>query len=86
MIREITVRVKKQYRSCVEPYAQYTNHPAWSVVEQALDDLVENQDIAELTLRRKIVGYLIKRLNEQKLLRPSRKITGKLPLPTGDDL
>lgn len=36
----------------------------WEVVDAALDDLVENQDIQETTRREYIVGYLVKRLLE----------------------
>lgn len=49
------------------PYTAYARTPIWQVVEKAIDDLVENGDLAELTRREYIVGYLTKQLAERDL-------------------
>jgi hypothetical protein len=41
-------------------YEQYKNSPLWKIIEKAIDDLVENQDLKETTSRDLIVGYLVK--------------------------
>lgn len=41
---------------------------AWSVIENALLDLVDNQDIIENTKKEYIVGYLLKCLIENGCL------------------
>ena len=47
------------------PYHQYETTLAWKIINQAVSDLVENQDIQETTARVYIVGYLVKRLVEE---------------------
>ena len=44
------------------PYDRYRNTELWRKVEEAIHDLVENQDISETTRREYIVGYICKKL------------------------
>jgi hypothetical protein len=44
------------------PYEQFENSRVWIILNKAIDDLVENQDITETTRRELIVGYLCKKL------------------------
>ena len=50
----------------------YKTNPAWSVVEKALDELVDNQDIVFQTVPDYVIGYIVKKLEESKK-RPIRK-------------
>jgi hypothetical protein len=45
-------------------YDEFRTSPAWAVIDRALSDLVENQDLVEGTLRYHIVGYIVKQLTE----------------------
>lgn len=45
-------------------YEKYENTELWKKVNQILDELVENQDIEEITKREYIVGYICKKLIE----------------------
>jgi len=42
------------------PYENYKNNELWQVVEKALDDLVENQDIVLQTVDDYVIGYIVK--------------------------
>jgi hypothetical protein len=53
------------------PYKKYMDHPAWTVMEQAVVDLVENEDLELLTPARYVIGSLLKPLSESKLLPPT---------------
>jgi hypothetical protein len=44
------------------PYDLYKETKEWKIVEKAIQDLVENNDIAETTGRDYIVGYICKQL------------------------
>ena len=46
------------------PYKQFENTPLWGVINKGVDDLVENEDIEEMTKREYIVGYLCKLVSE----------------------
>lgn len=46
------------------PYEKHENTKQWKKVNQVIDELVENQDIEELTKREYIVGYICKKLAE----------------------
>ncbi|MGH2318840.1 hypothetical protein ACRC6Q_13840 [Planococcus sp. SE5232] len=48
------------------PYEKYENTELWKKIDQALDELVENQDIEEITKREYIVGYICKKLIEKE--------------------
>jgi hypothetical protein len=50
----------------IEPsgYDEFRTSPAWAVIDSAISDLVENQDLVEGTLRYWIVGYIVKQLTE----------------------
>ena len=46
------------------PYEKYENTELWKKIDQAIDKLVENQDIEETAKREYIVGYICKKLIE----------------------
>ena len=46
------------------PYKKYMKSRLWKVVETALDDLEENQDIVFQTPQEYVTGYLVKALRE----------------------
>jgi hypothetical protein len=50
------------------PYIEYESHPLWKIVENAIEDLVKNDDLVEKTGREYIVGYIceqiLKNVNE----------------------
>lgn len=46
------------------PYEAWEGTRVWSTLEAALAELVENQDLKEMTRREYIVGFLAKRLAE----------------------
>lgn len=75
MTTKITVQMKPVRKYAREPYAQYKNHPAWKVLDRAIEDLVENQDLVETTVRKCIIGYLIKRLVAHGLLKDPVELT-----------
>lgn len=59
------------------PYGNFFGTKTWSVVDKAIQDLVENQDLEELTHRSYIVGYLCKWLSKTKGLHVITKVRGK---------
>ena len=50
------------------PYMQYEALRVWSVLDRAIDELVENKDLQETTARRYIVGFLCKALDDAGLV------------------
>jgi hypothetical protein len=46
------------------PYKKFENTPLWNIINKAIDDLVENDDIEEKSKREYIVGYISKVINE----------------------
>jgi hypothetical protein len=54
-------------------YQEYEDTPAWDVIDEGISALVANQDIKELTHRRNIVGYLVKRLVEAKVIMATKQ-------------
>ena len=50
------------------PYSEFLNTSVWDVLDQAIQDLIDNQDIEETTDRKLIVGYILSKMNENKLL------------------
>lgn len=51
------------------PYKKLETHPAWNILEQAIADLVDNDDIIEQTPREYIVGYILKVLKRNDILK-----------------
>ena len=51
------------------PYKEFQDTEAWSVVDNAIEQLVENKDLMETTARRYIVGFILKQLDDNKLLK-----------------
>jgi hypothetical protein len=49
-------------------YLEFRDYPAWTVVDRAINDLIENQDIDETTVHELIVGYIVKSLVEAGVL------------------
>ena len=54
------------------PYDKCKENRAWPVVEEALNELVDNQDIVFQTVPDYVIGYIVKKLEESKK-RPIRK-------------
>ena len=53
-----------------EVYSEFQNTRAWSVVDQAIQGLFENQDIDKRTHTHYIVGYIVKALSDAEILAP----------------
>jgi hypothetical protein len=51
------------------PYKKFQTTEAWSIVDDAIKQLVENKDLVETTARRYIVGFILKQLDDNKLLK-----------------
>lgn len=52
-------RMKEQQETEIEyPYKDLEGTSLWVVINEAIQDLVENQDLEENTQRRYIVGYI----------------------------
>ncbi len=52
------------------PYQKYEETTAWKIIDEAISELVSNQDLKETTSHSHIVGFLVERLVE----------TGTIPL------
>jgi hypothetical protein len=48
-------------------YTQFEESKTWKVLDQAITDLVKNQDLKEITLRHLIIGFLCQSLKEKDL-------------------
>lgn len=46
------------------PYKKFADSELWSIVDSAIEDLVINQDLVEMTQRKYIVGYICKLILE----------------------
>jgi hypothetical protein len=53
------------------PYMKYQLFPEWEIVDQAISDLVNNNDLIEQTARPYITGHIIKSLEKRGLLTKS---------------
>ena len=53
-----------------EYYSEFQSLRAWSVVDQAIQGLFENQDIDKRTHTHFIVGYIVKALSDAEILAP----------------
>ena len=51
------------------PDKEFQATKAWMIVDDAIERLVENKDLVETTARRYLVGFILKQLNEAKLLK-----------------
>lgn len=51
------------------PYKEFENTPIWKIVNKAIKELVENDDIEEKTQREYIVGYISKLIYESNIER-----------------
>ena len=47
------------------PYQQFEGTPLWEVIEKAVTDLEENQDLNLTTAPVYVIGYICKELAEQ---------------------
>lgn len=45
------------------PYDRYKNTELWNMVSEAIDELVENDDLEERTTHDHIVGYLFQQVS-----------------------
>jgi len=50
------------------PYKRYESSPAWTVLWDAIGELVANQDLQETTRREYIVGFVLQRLSTSGML------------------
>jgi hypothetical protein len=50
-------------------YKQLQVTETWGVVDSAIKQLAENKDLVETTDRRYIVGFILKQLDDNKLLK-----------------
>ncbi len=48
------------------PYKDLIDHPLWSVIDKALDDLIKNKDVLVSTPRKYVIGYLLQSILEAK--------------------
>lgn len=48
------------------PYQEFVDTALWNNLWETLDELVENQDIEEMTSREYIVGYLCLKLQQKE--------------------
>jgi hypothetical protein len=51
--------------------ARFRHYPAWGVVDRAVNDLIENDDLEETTVHELIVGYIVWQLAEANLVAKS---------------
>lgn len=58
MVRK--TKTNNQKPNMAPPYQEYQNSLYWNKLDQAISDLVKNQDLEEKTPREYIVGYLCK--------------------------
>jgi hypothetical protein len=57
---------RKQKPDPLHPYKKFEKTPLWRALSRGIRDLVENQDLKEITGRGYIVGYLCKVLTRQR--------------------
>ncbi len=50
------------------PYQKFENTKLWQVIEKAISDLEENQDLKLTTLKEYVVGYICNQLTEERLV------------------
>ena len=50
-------------------YKEYRKLKAWKIIEKALEELEENQDIKITTMRDLVIGYIVKGLERNDLLK-----------------
>jgi len=53
------------------PYRAWMTHPAWAIVDNALAELEDNDDLELRTARRYVIGYLLQQLAAQGLVPPA---------------
>ena len=56
----------KEERDMNHPYKKYEKTVIWNSVWMAIEDLVENNDLEELTPREYIVGSICEKIAEEK--------------------
>ena len=66
MVRKTGINGKVMTHS--HPYKEYEDSKLWAVIEKALEDLVENQDLNLCTRKEYIIGFLIKSLVASELI------------------
>ena len=50
------------------PYIEYENTPIWIVIDKAIYELEENQDVKLSTAREYVIGYICKQIKSSKEL------------------
>jgi hypothetical protein len=66
-VKEFSGRMNRKTRtpessSSVSPYETQKGTPVWRIVDNAINDLVNNDDLVEATRHDYIVGYVCKKL------------------------
>ena len=51
------------------PYQKFENTKLWQIVEKAVLDLEENQDLKLTELKKYVVGYICNQLTEEGLVK-----------------
>ena len=59
----------KKKRSVAGPYVCYLGTREWVVIENSLKDLEGNQDIKITTVPEYVIGYLVKKLQDEGLIK-----------------
>jgi hypothetical protein len=59
---------RKRNSGSAHPYKEFEGKRLWKAINKGISDLVENQDLKEITEREYIVGYLCKILTRRKKL------------------
>jgi hypothetical protein len=54
-------------------YVKYESLPEWGVIDKAISDLIDNNDLVEQTARYCIIGYILRSLGERGLLKSQSK-------------
>jgi hypothetical protein len=47
------------------PYEQYENTELWKIVENAINQLIKNQDVVLTTQKEYVIGFLCKQISER---------------------
>lgn len=54
-----------------QPYVEFEDTPLWRAIDAALTSLEENHDVAPMTARTHVVGYLCRQLHDAGVLAPA---------------
>jgi hypothetical protein len=69
MDQKIKDNHKKKKLTVAGPYFRYLGTKEWTVIENSLKDLEDNQDIKITTVPEYVTGYVVKRLLDEGLIK-----------------